>query len=97
MSHHSGLDRLLMSIGKSVFVQYFDAFNNSALSNNDVAEMLPAKYTLKSRQSRTAHARRVIRDGMKVEALELIAESNRVDPDIAKRARVLLNRVAGPP
>jgi hypothetical protein len=97
MPTQADLNRLLVSIGKEVFVDYFDAFANSALSNADVAARLPSKYTPQSRASRTAHARRVMREGLASEALEIITESNRLDDRIVNRARVLLHRQQGRP
>jgi hypothetical protein len=90
MTQDVDLARLLKSIGKEAFVEHYDAFANPALSNEEVAAMLPLKYTEKARRSRTSHARRVLREGRASEALEIIAESKRLDPEVVRRARVLL-------
>jgi hypothetical protein len=87
------LIRLLNSIGKEVFVQYFDLFQNSQVSTGEVVGKLPSKYTEKSRRSRTSKARRIIREGLAREALAIIAESDRVDVAAARRARELLRTV----
>lgn len=86
------LVRLLTSIGKSTFVRYYEEFNNPNISNQEMVEMLPAEYTLKSRNSRTSKARRIFREGLEEDALTLIMDSSHVDADTANRARELLNK-----
>lgn len=95
MQKQTDLNRLLVSVGKQVFVGHFDAFANPALSNADVAAVLPARYTDKSRASRTAHARRVIREGLAIDALVIISASSHLDDAVVTRARVLLRREQG--
>lgn len=90
MPRQPDLERLLISVGKRVFVEYFSLFANSRLSNQQVADRLPNEYTDKSRLSRTSHARRIIREGLAPEALRIIAESERVDPAAVRAARQLL-------
>jgi hypothetical protein len=85
--------RLINSIGKSTFVRYYDEFADSSLSNQDVVALLPQEYTLKSRNSRTTKARRIIREGLESEALEIIAHAQGVDRETANRAQELLRRL----
>ncbi|MEW5929064.1 MAG: hypothetical protein AB1941_16510 [Gemmatimonadota bacterium] len=87
------LERLLNSVGKEVFVRYFDSFQDFTRSNEEVAGFLPERYTLHSRRSRTSTARRVIREGLSREALELISSSDRLDPETVSEARLLLERL----
>jgi hypothetical protein len=89
---HTDLVRLIKSIGQSTFVRYYREFANPSLSNQDVASMLPSEYTLKSRKSRASKARRIFREGLEEDALILIGDSERVDPETANRARELLNQ-----
>ena len=84
------LERLLISVGKRVFVEYFHRFADLRLRNSAVADMLPAEYTGKSRHSRTCHARRILREGLAHQALRLIADSTRVAPEVAVQALELL-------
>jgi hypothetical protein len=87
------LARLLNSVGKSTFVSFFDEFVDSSLTNQDVVAMLPEQYTLKARNTRTSKARRILREGLAEEALELICSSERVDAETANHARELLRKL----
>lgn len=86
------LDRLVRSIGKSTFVRFYEEFSNSNISNQEMIELLPTEYTLKSRQSRTSKARRILREGLEEDALWMIANSDGVDAKTAQRVRVLLKQ-----
>jgi hypothetical protein len=88
----SDLYRLLGSIGKGVFVRYYHEFANSALTNQEIVELLPSEYTLKSRRTRTSGARRIFREGLEKDALRLIINSDRLDNDIVEQAKELLGR-----
>ena len=74
------LERNLRSVGKECFVTYFKQFNNLLLSNQDIAEHIHQDrgYTWKACQSRTSHARSIIREGQARDALENISASDRV-------------------
>ena len=43
------LYNLLGKIGKRIFVQYFQEFGNSNISNQEMIALLPGEYTFKSR------------------------------------------------
>ena len=88
------LDRLIRSIGKSTFVRFYEQFRDPSLSNLEIVEMLPAEYTLKSRWSRTTKARRILREGLEDDALQMIAASDRVDAGTAQQVRILLKKVS---
>lgn len=88
------LDRLLASVGKGVFVRYFEKFQDLGVPNGEVAALLPQEYTLNSRRSRTSTARRIIRQGLYRKALERIASSDRLDRDLRSEARLLLEQLA---
>jgi len=90
---NTDLTRLINSIGKSTFVRYYEQFADTSLSNQDVVAVLPQEYPLKSRNSRTAKARRIIREGLEKEALEIIAHAQGVDADTADKAQQLLRRL----
>ena len=76
----SQLQRNLDSVGKECFVTYYELFNNPLLANQDIAEKIRQDrgYTWKSCQSRTSHARSIIREGRARDALERISASDRV-------------------
>ena len=72
-------DRALRSVGMSCFTNYFDIFASN-LSREDVVEQLKSKnrFTEKSCNSRTSHARSIIKNGYAKEALERVVMSNSV-------------------
>ena len=83
------LERNLISVGKECFVTYFEQFHDTQLSNQDIAIQIQEDrgYTWKSCQSRTSHARSIIRAGRARDALEKIRDSERVrDQRIRDRA-----------
>jgi len=71
------LARLLKSVGQRTFVEYYHLFADSNLSSQEVVDRLPERFTLKARRSKTSHARRLLADGLAVQALEVIAASTR--------------------
>jgi hypothetical protein len=87
------LYELLGKIGKRVFVSYFRQFGDERISNQQMIAMLPREYTFKSRTSRTSKSRRIFREGLELEALALIAQSNRVDADTADLASRLIREI----
>ena len=83
------LDRNLRSIGKECFIAYFNQFSNPQLTNQEIAELMKKErgYTSKACQSRTSHARSIIRAGRAKDAMEIIRDSERVrDQRIRDRA-----------
>lgn len=93
----TNLDRLLTSIGKAVFVEYFRIFGDFSLSSDEVAALLPSTYSLPSRRTRTSHARRIFRERLCRDALERIAASERLSSQTVSRARVLLDHLQQEP
>jgi hypothetical protein len=87
MKSRTDVLRLLNSVGKEVFVRYFDTFADRTLSNDEVIALLPPEYSLRSRRSRTSTARRILREGLTGEALGIILSSERLDPEIIRAAR----------
>lgn len=90
------LARLLKSVGQRTFVTYFDLFADQSLTNQEVVEALPERYTLKARRSKTGHARMIISEGLTIKALEVIAASTRAGNEgTAKAAQDLLTKIQG--
>lgn len=88
------MKRLLISVGKAIFVKYYDVFT-SHMSHSDMAQILrdETTYTDKSCHSRTSHSRRIIREGCGEKALRIIANSPRVEYQYRTKASDILNRV----
>jgi hypothetical protein len=87
------LNNLLGKIGKRIFVEYFSVFGDLSISANEVIDLLPYKYTLKSRASRTYKSRRIFREGLEKEALFIISNSDRVELETVLEARALLEQL----
>ena len=85
------LDRNLKSIGKECFVTYFKYFADSSLSNEYVARGLKTErgYTDHACQTRTSHARSIIKAGRAKDALIIISQSKSVPMQIKEKARAL--------
>ncbi|MCK9455532.1 MAG: hypothetical protein WCY51_07475 [Sulfurimonas sp.] len=78
--------KLLNGIGIKVFVEYFQYFNNLSYEVADIIEILPSKYTEKSRRSRISKARTLIKENRVQEALDYILESQRISEEIKNQA-----------
>jgi hypothetical protein len=86
------LVRYLNSVGKECFVKYFELFSNDTVPNHEIAERIFAEndYTEKSCNSRTGHARMIIREDGTEEALRIISESKRLDSTVTNMAEKYL-------
>lgn len=86
------LNRYLQSVGKGCFVKYLELFENERYSNEDLIEKLMAEegYTEKGSRTRVVGSRRIIEAGRRSDALEMIAESKRLDPKVVEKAKQLL-------
>lgn len=90
------VEDLLNRVGKRIFVKYYDDFKELAMKdipNVLVVEKIHENFTQKSKNSRTAKAKRIFVEGKQIEALKVIVESNHpsVRP-IKKRATELLQQ-----
>lgn len=82
------LVRVLNSVGKSTFVKYYYNFKNK--SREECIMLFDEDFTDKAKGTRTGHAQRIFRENKHIEALTIIADSNRVDDTTRKRAMELL-------
>lgn len=89
------LVRYLNSVGKECFVKYFELFKNNNIPNHEIAEKIFIEngYTEKACNSRTGHARMIIREGGAEEALKIISESTRLDYSVIKMAERHLENI----
>ena len=82
------LVRVLNSVGKSTFVKYYYNFKDK--SRDEGIMLFDEDFTDKAKSTRTGHAQRIFRENKHIEALTIIAGSNRVDDATRKRAMELL-------
>lgn len=90
---HAALVEHLNAIGMACFVNHYHHFADSNLSRADIIEQmhLYEGYTEKSCRTRLSKARKVIRDGLSIEALTLIADSGRIQDAVKKNALKLIS------
>ena len=75
------LMRLLNSIGKSVFVEYYDIFSSSKLSTDEKIEKLPREYSINGSRTRINCAKRIFERGLEKDALRIVIQA-KVDDQI---------------
>jgi len=85
-------EKLLNGVGIKIFIEYFEDFSNESLQTNDLIEILPNKYTEKSRRSRISKARTIIKNPYLLsDTLKYIINSNKIDNKIKNKAKKILN------
>jgi|GEM_PF-873881 len=85
---------LLNSIGKRTFIKYYEAFKDMDISHPEMIDRLaldPQKFSSITMPNKTSSARRIFREGLEIEALQIIVES-RTDVESVKKARILLDK-----
>lgn len=86
------LKRSLMSIGLACFVEYYEMFTDSSVSNVTAVDILmkQKKYSESGSRTRVCQSRRIIREGRRDDALKYIAQSNRIHSKWTGKAESLL-------
>lgn len=79
---------ILNKIGKSTFIEHYYDFKHDLTPADD----LPEDFTTNSKRSRTSKARKIFREGLHLEALQIIINSNRLDPKIVNRAKEIYEK-----
>ncbi len=87
------LETLLNKIGKRVFIEYYEVFK----ADENAEQVLKERcgFSIASCRSRCSSARSIFRNNMQIEALSSIENSSRVEPEIATRAKELLEMERG--
>jgi hypothetical protein len=85
---------ILKSIGKEIFVKYYQEFKDLNIDKEVLAKRLlnenPKAYKISGQYIRISNARIIFKETLQVEALEIIISSSKLDEDILKRAKELL-------
>ena len=86
------LDRSIQSIGMGCFIKYFEAFSDFEKSNEDLIEALMKieGYEENGAKTRVSQARRILREDRAVDALQKIAESERIESWVVAKAKYLI-------
>ena len=82
------MERLLNSVGKMCFVEYFVKFKNQSIQSSELVEILHEEngYSIKACQTRVSKARKIIENGRSCDALEIIIKAQRVDESTRLKA-----------
>jgi hypothetical protein len=90
------VSELLNRVGKKVFIEYYYDFKQlreTYTSNTDVVSKINENFTLKSKNSRTAKAKRIFMDRLEIEALRIIVNSSHPSvSSIREKARNILKK-----
>lgn len=86
------LIRLLNSIGKRVFVEYYEVLSNKYMTNEEKISKLPKEYKISGSRTRITCANRIFEAGLEKEALHLIINS-RTERKAIERAETILKNL----
>ncbi|MBR3560746.1 MAG: hypothetical protein IKN81_04360 [Oscillospiraceae bacterium] len=81
------LEQLLRSMGKGIFVKYFECFQDG---QDPFVFMAEEHFSVNSVRSRMSRARTIFNNGWEYDALRNIAHSENVSPELRWRAKKLL-------
>jgi len=86
------LKRSIQSIGMQCFIKYFESFGDEAIREKDLIDALIKieKYRENGARTRVCQSRKIFRENMVKEALELVGSSCRVKPWVTSKANLLL-------
>lgn len=79
---------ILNKIGKSTFIEHYYDFK----LNRTPADELPEDFTTNSKRSRTSKARKIFRDELQIEALQIIMASTRLDQKTIDKAKEIYGK-----
>ena len=81
--------RLLNSIGKRVFVEYYEVFKNSGLSTDDKIGKLPGEYSYNGSRTRVNCANRLFESKCQRRALHMVTNAKVEDWVVSKANKLL--------
>jgi dephospho-CoA kinase len=88
------LEKRLKSIGKSIFVKYFEQFRNPNYDKGELAKKLlsenPKASSIDAQKTRISNARKIFESKMERKALENIINSDKVESNIIEKAKKIL-------
>lgn len=84
--------RLLNSIGKRVFVEYYEVFKDSGLSTDDKISKLPEEYSYNGSRTRVNCANRIFENKCQTRALQMVTNAKVEDWVISKANKLLIEQ-----
>ena len=84
----------LRKVGFSTFVEYYEYFESSIYDTGAIRALLQksGRYKINSCKTKASVGKHIIVNGYGLKALEIIANSNNVDPKIINKAKALLQK-----
>ena len=79
----------LNSIGKRAFVKYYFDFKNKSI--DACLASFEENYTHQGKYTRVVNAKRIFRENLQIQALEIISGADRVDEGTKTKAKTLLS------
>lgn len=90
------LQRTLNSVGKACFVRYFEVFSSEEPIENVLELLLNEEgYTEKASRTRISNARKIIRNGLSILALQAVIQSKHsaISPELKNKAQQLIQSI----
>jgi len=91
------LEKKLRSIGKEIFVKYFEEFRDLNVDREELSKKLlkdnPKAISLNAQKTRISNARKIFELKMEKEALENIVKSDRLKDNIRENAKRIANKM----
>lgn len=90
------LQRTLNSVGKACFVRYFEVFASEEPIENVLELLLNEEgYTEKASRTRINNARKIIRNGLSILALQAVIHSKHsaISPELKNKAQQLIQSI----
>lgn len=88
------LEKRLRSIGKYIFVKYFEEFRNENFGREELARKLlnenPKASSIDAQKTRISNARRIFELGMERDALINIINSDKLESSIVEKAKEIV-------
>lgn len=89
------LIRLLNSVGKEIFVNYYYDFKNQNINTKEFAIKLleenPRANSLNAQNTRISKARKIFENGLEKDALKIIINSKKLNDAVKKKAETILS------
>jgi len=92
VSFKSPLETLIKTIGMKTFVEYYDNFKNNSLQEITHYMNLHENYAPNSIRTKVSVGKKIFKENMEIQALEIISKSERVEEQIREKALKLLNK-----
>ena len=86
------LEVLIKAIGMKTFIEYYDNFKNDSPQEITHYINLHENYALNSIRTKVSGGKKIFKENMEMQALEIISKSERVEEQIREKALILLNK-----